>query len=325
MEYVKLGNSDLIVSKICLGCMGFGEANSGMHTWTLDYEQSKAIIAYSLEKGVNFFDTAMGYSAGTSEIFVGRALKELAKRDDVVIATKYMPRTKDQLDQISGRNHIIQCLNNSLERLGTNYVDLYIMHRWDEFTPIEETLATLDELIKAGKIRAIGISNCFAYQLCKANRIAKEKGYHPFVSIQGHYNLIHREEEREMIPYCKEENIALTPYSALAAGRLARPLGETSKRYQEDTYAKGKYDAMMDHDAKIINKVEELANKKGVSMSAISLAWLYSKVTSPVVGATKTKHIDGAIEALSVNLTDEEVKELEEFYVPHELVGVMKK
>ena len=242
-----------------------------------------------------------------------------------MIATKYMPRTKDQLDQISGRDYIIQCLNNSLERLGTDYVDLYIMHRWDEFTPIEETLATLDELIKAGKIRAIGISNCFAYQLCKANRIAQEKGYHPFVSIQGHYNLIYREEEREMIPYCKEENIALTPYSALAAGRLARPLGETSKRYQEDTYAKGKYDAMMDHDAKIINRVEELANKKGVSMSAISLAWLYSKVTSPVVGATKTKHIDGAIEALSVNLTDEEVKELEEFYVPHELVGVMKK
>ncbi len=325
MEYVKLGNSDLTVSKMCLGCMGFGEANSGMHTWTLDYEQSKAIIAYALEKGVNFFDTAMGYSAGTSEIFVGRALKELAKREDVVIATKYMPRTKDQLDQISGRDYIIQCLNNSLERLGTDYVDLYIMHRWDEFTPIEETLATLDELIKAGKIRAIGISNCFAYQLCKANRIAQEKGYHPFVSIQGHYNLIYREEEREMIPYCKEENIALTPYSALAAGRLARPLGETSKRYQEDTYAKGKYDAMMDHDAKIINKVEELANKKGVSMSAISLAWLYSKVTSPVVGATKTKHIDGAIEALSVHLTDEEVKELEEFYVPHELVGVMRK
>ena len=325
MEYVKLGNSDLVVSKMCLGCMGFGEANSGMHTWTLDYEQSKAIIAYALEKGVNFFDTAMGYSAGTSEIFVGRALKELAKREDVVIATKYMPRTKDQLDQISGRDYIIQCLNNSLERLGTDYVDLYIMHRWDEFTPIEETLATLDELINAGKIRAIGISNCFAYQLCKANRIAQEKGYHPFVSIQGHYNLIHREEEREMIPYCKEENIALTPYSALAAGRLARPLGETSKRYQEDTYAKGKYDTMMDHDAKIINKVEELANKKGVSMSAISLAWLYSKVTSPVVGATKTKHIDGAIEALSVHLTDEEVKELEKFYVPHELVGVMKK
>lgn len=325
MEYVKLGNSDLVVSKMCLGCMGFGEANSGMHTWTLDYEQSKAIIAYALEKGVNFFDTAMGYSAGTSEIFVGRALKELAKREDVVIATKYMPRTKDQLDQISGRDYIIQCLNNSLERLGTDYVDLYIMHRWDEFTPIEETLATLDELINAGKIRAIGISNCFAYQLCKANRIAQEKGYHPFVSIQGHYNLIHREEEREMIPYCKEENIALTPYSALAAGRLARPLGETSKRYQEDTYAKGKYDTMMDHDAKIINKVEELANKKGVSMSAISLAWLYSKVTSPVVGATKTKHIDGAIEALSVHLTDEEVKELEEFYVPHELVGVMRK
>ena len=325
MEYVKLGNSDLVVSKLCLGCMGFGEANSGMHTWTLDYEQSKAIIAYALEKGVNFFDTAMGYSAGTSEIFVGRALKELAKREDVVIATKYMPRTKDQLDQISGRDYIIQCLNNSLERLGTDYVDLYIMHRWDEFTPIEETLATLDELINAGKIRAIGISNCFAYQLCKANRIAQEKGYHPFVSIQGHYNLIHREEEREMIPYCKEENIALTPYSALAAGRLARPLGETSKRYQEDTYAKGKYDTMMDHDAKIINKVEELANKKGVSMSAISLAWLYSKVTSPVVGATKTKHIDGAIEALSVHLTDEEVKELEKFYVPHELVGVMKK
>ena len=325
MEYVKLGNSDLTVSKMCLGCMGFGEANSGMHTWTLDYEQSKAIIAYALEKGVNFFDTAMGYSAGTSEIFVGRALKELAKRENVVIATKYMPRTKDQLDQISGRDYIIQCLNNSLERLGTDYVDLYIMHRWDEFTPIEETLATLDELIKAGKIRAIGISNCFAYQLCKANRIAQEKGYHPFVSIQGHYNLIYREEEREMIPYCKEENIALTPYSALAAGRLARPLGETSKRYQEDTYAKGKYDAMMDHDAKIINRVEELANKKGVSMSAISLAWLYSKVTSPVVGATKTKHIDGAIEALSVHLTDEEVKELEKFYVPHELVGVMKK
>ncbi len=324
MEYIKLGNSDLMVSRVCLGCMSFGEASKGMHSWTLPYEESKEIMKYAFDQGINFFDTAMAYQGGTSEEYVGRFIKECIKREDIIIATKYTPRTLEQVQQgISAREHIELCLNKSLERLQSDYIDLYIMHMWDEYTPIEETLDILHTLIKSHKIRYIGISNCYAWQLAKANEIAKAKGYEPFITVQGHYNLIFREEEREMKPYCDLHNIAMTPYSALASGRLAKKPGETSQRLKEDTYAKGKYDASENADSQIIQRVVELSNQKEVSMSEISLSWLMSKVASPIIGATKKSHIDTAIKAVDMKLSKEELQYLEELYTPHKLVGVM--
>lgn len=324
MEYITLGNSDLQVSRICLGCMGFGDAQQGMHTWTLPYEDSKQIIQHALECEINFIDTAMAYQNGTSEIYLGKAIKELAKREDVIIATKFSPRTQEEINQhISGQQHVENCLNASLERLGMEYVDLYIYHMWDFHTPIEEIMEGLHRVIQQGKARYIGISNCYAYQLAKANMIARANGWEEFISIQGHYNLIFREEEREMVPYCKEENIALTPYSALASGRLAKKVGEQSKRLVEDQFAKGKYDASADIDLQIIKRVEELADKRNVSMTEISLAWLLTKATSPIVGATKLHHIDGAVKAVDLKLSKDEINYLEELYKPHPLVGVM--
>lgn len=324
MEYVKLGNSDLMVSKVCLGCMGFGDAKNGMHSWTLPEEESRNIIKYALDKGINFFDTAMGYQGGTSEEFLGRAIHDYAKREDVVIATKFIPRTQEEIEQgISAQQHIENCLNASLQRLNMDYVDLYILHMWDYHTSIEDILDGLHKMIKQGKVRYIGISNCYAYQIAMANEIAKAKGYEQFISVQGHYNLIFREEEREMKKYCDENHIAMTPYSALASGRLAKLPNEQSQRLKEDSYAKGKYDATKDTDQAIINRVIELSNKRNVSMTEISLSWLMSKVTSPVVGATKIHHIDGAIKAIDLKLTEEEKEYLEELYQPHKLVGVM--
>lgn len=324
MKYVQLGNTDLKVSKVCLGCMGFGDASKGMHSWTLPYDESKKMIKYALDQGINFFDTAMAYQGGTSEIYLGKAIKEYANRADVVIATKFHGRTKEQIQQgITAKEHIETCLNNSLKRLQMDYVDLYILHAWDNLTPIEETLEALDEMVRQGKVRYIGVSNCYAWQIAKANEIAKRNGWAPFVSVQGHYNLIFREEEREMKPYCDLHNVALTPYSSLASGRLAKHPGESSKRMQEDTYAKGKYDATADADLKIIKRVEELSQKKNVSMTEISLVWLMNKVCSPIVGVTKKSHIDGAVKATNLILSDDEMNYLEELYVPHSLVGVM--
>lgn len=324
MEYMYLGKSDLKVSRICLGCMGFGEAQKGMHSWTLPYEQSKDIIKYALDQGINFFDTAMAYQGGTSEEFLGRAIQAYANRKDVIIATKFSPRTSAEIAaNITGIQHVENCLNESLKRLGMDYVDLYICHSWDYHTPIEEIMEGLHRVIVQGKVRYIGISNCYAWQIAKANAIARAHGWEEFISIQGHYNLIFREEEREMVPYCQEENIALTPYSALASGRLAKMPGEQSKRMSEDQYAKGKYDASADEDMKIIERVAELAQKKGVSMTEISLAWLLTKVTAPIVGATKQYHIDGAVKALDIQLSHDEITYLEELYKPHVLVGVM--
>lgn len=326
MEYIKLGNSDLMVSRVCLGCMGFGEAEKGMHSWTLPYEESKEIIKYALDNGINFFDTAMAYQSGTSEIFLGKAIKEYANRKDVVIATKFTPRTQEEIEQnISGIEHIENCLNASLERLNMDYVDLYILHMWDYHTPIEEIMEGLHKVVEQGKAKYIGISNCYAWQIAKANEIAKSNGWEQFISVQGHYNLIFREEEREMKPYCKEENVAMTPYSALASGRLAKKPGETSKRLKEDSFAKGKYDSSQDEDLLIIKRVEEIADKKNVSMTEISLGWLLTKVTSPIIGATKKHHIDGAVKGVNMKLSEEEINYLEELYKPHELVGVMAK
>ena len=324
MKYTKLGNSDLTVSRICMGCMGFGDAKNGQHSWTIDEEHSREIIKEGLDRGVNFFDTAIGYQSGTSEQYVGRAIKDFAKREDVVIATKFLPRTPEEIQQgISGQEHIERMINTSLKNLGLDYVDLYIYHMWDYETPLYDIMEGLNKIVKEGKARYIGISNCFAYQLAKANALAEKEGFQKFVSIQGHYNLIFREEEREMAKLCAEDNIAMTPYSALAGGRLSKHPGETSKRLEEDSYAKLKYDDTARQDQVIIDRVAELADKRGVSMTEISLAWLLTKVTAPVVGATTLHHIQGAAKAVDLQLTEEEIRYLEEAYVPHKLVGVM--
>lgn len=324
MKYVKLGNSQLEVSRICMGCMGFGDAQNGQHSWTLDEEHSREIIRRGLDLGVNFFDTAIGYQSGTSEQYLGRALKDFARREDVVVATKFLPRTQEEIAAgISGQQHIERMINTSLKNLGLDYVDLYIYHMWDYQTPLYDIMDGLNRIVKAGKARYIGISNCFAYQLAKANGLAQREGFAPFVSVQGHYNLIFREEEREMARLCREDNIAMTPYSALAGGRLSKHPGETSKRLEEDSYAKLKYDATAQQDNVIIHRVAELAQKHGVSMTEVSLAWLLTKVTAPVVGATKLHHIEGAAKAVDLVLLPEELVYLEEEYVPHKLVGVM--
>lgn len=324
MKYTKLGNSDLNVSRICMGCMGFGDAQHGQHTWTIDEEHSREIIKRGLELGVNFFDTAIAYQSGTSEQYLGRALKDFAKRDDVVVATKFLPRTPEEIEEgISGQQHIERMLNQSLSNLGMDHVDLYIYHMWDYETPLYEIMDGLNRMVEAGKTRYIGISNCFAWQLAKANALAEKEGFAKFVSIQGHYNLIFREDEREMVPYCREENIALTPYSSLAGGKLSKRPGETSKRQQEDEYAHFKYDATAQQDDAVIRRVMEIADRHEVSMTEVALAWLISKVTSPVVGATKLHHIEGAAKAVDLVLSPEETAYLEEPYVPHRLVGVM--
>ena len=324
MRYEKLGMSELNVSRICMGCMGFGDASNGQHSWTIDEEHSREIIRRGLELGVNFFDTAIGYQNGTSEQYLGRTLKDFTSRDKVVVATKFLPRTNEEIEAgITGQQHIERMLNKSLENLGMDYVDLYIYHMWDHRTPIYDILDGLNRMVKAGKVRYIGISNCFAYQLAKANALAEKEGFAKFVSVQSHYNLIFREEEREMAKLCAEDNIAMTPYSSLAGGRLSKHPGETSKRLEDDDYARLKYDATAGQDNVIIQRAAELAERRSVSMTEISLAWLLTKVTAPVVGATKLSHIEGAAKAVDLELSEDEIHYLEEPYVPHRLVGVM--
>jgi aryl-alcohol dehydrogenase-like predicted oxidoreductase len=322
MKYTNLGNSDLTVSRIC---MGFGDAARGQHSWTIDEPHAREIIRRGLDLGVNFFDTAIAYQSGTSEQYVGRALRDMARREDVVVATKFLPRTEDEIARgVTGQQHIQHMIDASLKNLGMDYVDLYIYHMWDWRTPVCDILDGLNRVVKAGKARYIGISNCFAWQLAKANALADRNGFAKFVSVQGHYNLIFREEEREMVPFCREENIALTPYSALASGRLSRLPGVGgTKRAEEDAYAKFKYDATVQQDNAVIARVAELAERHGVTMTEISLAWLLTKVTAPVVGATKLHHIEGAARAVELELTDGELAYLEEPYVPHPLAGVM--
>lgn len=324
MQYTKLGSSQLCVSRICMGCMGFGDAKNGQHSWTVDEEHSREIIKRGLSLGINFFDTAIGYQSGTSERYLGRTLRDYAKREEVVVATKFLPRTQEDIEKgITGQQHIERMINKSLANLGMDHVDLYIYHMWDYQTPLYDIMEGLNNVVRAGKARYIGISNCFAWQLAKANALAEKEGFAKFVSVQGHYNLIFREEEREMAALCAQDNIAMTPYSALAGGRLSKLPGETSKRLEEDSYAKFKYDATAEQDGVIISRVAELARQKGVSMTEISLAWLLTKVTSPVVGATKLHHVEGAAKAVDLTLNDAELAYLEEPYVPHALVGVM--
>ena len=325
MQYTTIGHTDIEVSRFCLGCMGFGEVREGaLHKWTLGPDDTKAIIKQTLAAGINFFDTAMAYSFGTSEEYVGQALRELAPRDQWVIATKYSPRPAAMIDPaVSGAEWIRTCIDNSLKRLGVDTIDLYYMHSWDYGTPIEESLEALNEAVVAGKVRALGVSNCHPYQLARANDIAVAHGWARFEAIQSHMNLIFREDERELLQLCAEDGISTMPYSALAAGRLSRRPGETSKRLEMDTFAKGKYDATAEQDNVIIERVAEIAEKYQTSMTAVALAWLLTKVTSPVVGATKPHHLEGPAAAADLVLAAEDIVYLEEPYVPHALVGVM--
>ena len=324
MQYTKLGTTELEVSRICMGCMGFGDASSGQHRWTVDETHARQIIRRGLEMGINFFDTAIAYQSGTSEQYLGRALRDFARRDEVVVATKFLPCTKEEIAAgISGEQHVARMLDRSLQNLGPDYVDLYICHMWDYQTPLPEIMRGLDRAVRSGKARYIGISNCFAWQLEKAGTLAADQGLTPFVAVQGHYNLIFREEEREMVPCCRAENIALTPYSPLAGGRLARRGDGSSRRARQDDYAALKYRAARQMDQPIIDRVEKLARQRGVGMPEIALAWLLTKVAAPVVGMTKPQHLQGAVQATEITLTKAEIAYLEELYQPHPLVGVM--
>ncbi|MBO8462799.1 MAG: aldo/keto reductase [Firmicutes bacterium] len=320
MEYAKLGNSDLTVSKLCVGCMSFGDPASKMHAWTLNPEESENIIAHALDLGINFFDTANCYSAGTSEEYLGRAIKKHIARDKVVLASKvYFNEGHLSKEAISRE------IDGTLKRLGTDYLDLYIIHRFDYKTPIEETMEALDSLVKAGKVRALGASAMYGYQFHNMQIVAKENGWTPFVSMQNHYNLLYREDEREMIPICKQMNVALTPYSPLAAGRLSRLEWKTDTlRSQTDKTAVSKYDSTQESDYSIVLRVHELAKKYQATMTQIALAWQMAKgVTSPIIGATKGKYFDDAIGAFDIQLSTEDVAYLEELYVPHKIVGAI--
>ena len=327
MDYLKLGNTGMDVSPICLGCMSFGSAEGWVHNpWALDEEASRLIIKRALELGVNFFDTANAYAYGNSEEILGRALKDYANRDEVVIATKvFIPMRKGPNGAGLSRKHILSEIEHSLRRLNTDYVDLYIIHRWDYHTPIEETMSALHDVVKVGKARYIGASAMYAWQFQKALYAADKNGWTRFVSMQNHYNLIYREEEREMLPLCLEEGIGVTPYSPLASGRLARQKSETSQRLETDPIAKQKYDATADSDAIVIERAAELAEKHAVPPAHIALAWMRHKapVVAPVIGATKISHLESAVESLSVQLTPEEMAYLEEPYVPHPVVGLI--
>lgn len=322
MEYIKLGNSDLNVSRICLGCMGFGQKRL---EWALNEEDSRTILKQALEHGINFFDTAYAYGQGDSEQVLGRALHDFASRDKVVVATKFLPRTPEEQQQgVTGQQHVMHHVNKSLQDLGMDYIDLYICHMWDYHTPMEEVLEGMGQAVKEGKVRYLGFSNCYAWQLCHINHLAQQMGIPQMVSLQGHYNLLFREEEREMVPYCKQANIALTPYSPLASGRLVKKLGETSKRLETDKIGHSKYDRSAEQDAVIIQRVAELAERHNLTTTQVALGWLLQKVAAPVVGATKLKHLTEAVNAVGVKLSPEDCAYLEEPYVPHQLVGVME-
>ena len=327
MDYTKLGNTGMDVSRICLGCMGFGDAERWVHKWVLNEDNSRPIIKKALDLGINFFDTANIYSIGTSEQILGRALRDFAQRDEVVIATKVHGKMHDGPNGGGlSRKAILSEIDKSLTRLGTEYVDLYQIHRWDDHTPIEETMEALHDVVKAGKARYIGASAMFAWQFQKALHVAETHGWTRFVSMQNHLNLIYREEEREMLPLCREEKIGVIPYSPLAAGRLTRDWSsDSSLRAETDSIATGKYGATADTDRRVVERVAEIAEKHGAPRVHIALAWLLQKtpVTAPIIGATTITHLDDAVGALSVTLTQDEVAYLEEPYVPHRVVGAL--
>ncbi|GHA16658.1 oxidoreductase [Devosia pacifica] len=324
MEYVKLGKTGLEVSRICLGCMSFGIPDRGGHPWTMEEEASRPFLRQALDAGINFFDTANVYSDGTSEEIVGRALTDFARREDVVIATKVHGRMREGANGGGlSRRHILEQIDASLKRLGTDHVDLYQIHRWDASTPIEETLEALHDVVKAGKARYIGASSMYAWQFTKALYTQKMNGWTRFVSMQDHVNLLYREEEREMLPVCEAEGIGVLPWSPLARGKLARPWGESTRREETDQMVSRLYSKTEDADRQVAEVVADLAEKRGVKRAQIALAWLLSKpaITSPIVGATKPEHIDDAVAAVGLELSEDEIAALEAPYIPHAIVA----
>ncbi len=323
MEYVKLGNTGLDVSKICLGGMSFGDPAIWMHDWLLNEEESRIIIKKALDLGINFFDTANIYSLGVSEEYIGRALKDYANRDEIVIATKVEGRMHEGPNGRGlSRKHIISQVNASLGRLGTDYIDLLYIHHWDYETPIEETMQVLDDLVRSGKVHYIGASSMYTWQFQKAQYVAEKNGWTKFVAMQNHYNLIYREDEREMIPFCKDSGVALVPYSPLAAGRLARDWDANTDRAESDQSAKKKYDTTMEMDQKVVDQVGAVAEKHKATRAQIAIAWLWEKgVHSPIVGITKEKYLDDFMGAFDIKLDQEDLENLEKYYVPHELNG----
>ncbi|MET7596845.1 aldo/keto reductase [Streptomyces sp. NPDC005481] len=321
MQYVKLGSTGLDVSRICVGCMSFGVPDRGTHEWTLDEEASRPLIRQALDAGINFFDTANVYSDGTSEEIVGRVLADLARREEVVIATK-VNGAMHQGPNGRGlsRKAIMTEIDNSLRRLGTDYVDLYQIHRWDPATPVEETMEALHDVVKAGKARYIGASSMYAWQFSKAQYTARLNGWTRFASMQNHYNLLYREEEREMLPLCADQGVAVLPWSPLARGRLTREWATDSERSRTDEYGKKLY---QEGDRVIVDTVGRIAAERGGPRAQVALAWLLRQdsVTAPIVGATKARHLDDAVAALSLELSDTEAEQLEEPYTPHAISG----
>jgi len=324
MKYLNLGSTGLKVSKLCLGCMTFGVPERGDHPWTLPEEASRPLIRQAVELGINFFDTANAYSDGTSEEIVGRALKDFARREEVVIATKvFFPMTKAPNDRGLSRKAIFSAIDASLRRLGTDYVDLYQIHRWDYRTPIEETLEALHDVVKAGKARYLGASSMYAWQFSKALHLAREHGWTRFVSMQDHYNLLYREEEREMMPLCGDAGVGVLPWSPLARGRLTREWNAATPRTESDEYGSKLYSSAIDSDQRIVGEVAAIAAARGVPKAQVALAWVaqHAVITAPIVGASKPHHLDDAVAALSLNLTASEMEQLESPYVPRAVAG----
>lgn len=323
MEYTKLGNSGLEVSKICLGGMSFGDPDIWMHDWLLNEEESRKIIKKALDLGINFFDTANIYSLGVSEEYIGRAIKDFANRDEVVIATKVEGRMHDGPNGRGlSRKHTLSQVNDSLKRLGTDFIDLLYIHHWDYDTPIEETMATLNDLVRSGKVHYIGASSMYTWQFQKAQYVAEKNGWTKFIAMQNHYNLVYREDERELIPFCKDSGVALVPYSPLAAGRLARDWEADTHRSKSDQSAKRKYDQTAAMDKKIVDQVGIIANKHQASRAQIAIAWLWEKgVHSPIVGITKEKYLDDFMGAFDIQLDEDDLENLEKHYIPHEING----
>jgi 1-deoxyxylulose-5-phosphate synthase len=325
MEYVRLGKTGLKVSRLCLGCMTYGVPERGAHPWTLNEEASRPFYVRALELGINFFDTANIYSDGTSEEILGRALRDLARRDEVVVATKVHGQMRgDPNGRGLSRKAIMAEIDNSLRRLQMDYVDLYQIHRWDYETPLEETLEALHDVVKAGKARYIGASSMYAWQFCQALYVADRHGWTRFVSMQNHYNLLYREEEREMMGLCQAEGIGVIPWSPLARGRLTRPWeSEPTERIQTDEYGKFLYTQTQESDRRVVERVQQVAGARGVPPAQVALAWLLQKpgVTSPIIGASKPHHLEDAVAALELKLSAEEMAALEEAYVPHPILG----
>jgi 1-deoxyxylulose-5-phosphate synthase len=322
VQYVKFGSTGLEVSKICLGAMSYGEPDRGNHPWSLSEEQARPFIRQALDAGINFFDTANVYSAGSSEEILGRALNDFANREEVVIATKVHGQMRPGPNGSGlSRKHIMTEIDNSLRRLGTDYVDLYQIHRLDHETPIEETLEALHDLVKAGKVRYIGASSMYAWQFAQALYLSDLNGWTRFVSMQDHYNLLYREEEREMLPLCADQGIATIPWSPLARGKLTRDWAATTTRTDTDEFGRTLYAGYEDTDRSIVETVATIAESRGVSRAQIALAWVAGKVTAPIVGATKPHHLSDAVAAIDIELTDEEIKALEAPYQPRPIVG----